>query len=93
MNRYPLWKYALLGIALLVGLLYTVPNLYGESPAVQVSSGKATLKLDASIVPRIEQALGAAGLMHTGRRGPGLACAGRPRPAFNHRRRRDHRHQ
>ena len=57
MNRYPLWKYALLAISLLVGLLYTVPNLYGESPAVQVSSGKATLKLDASAATRVQQAL------------------------------------
>ena len=57
MNRYPLWKYALLGIALLVGLLYTVPNLYGESPAVQVSSGKATLKLDAGTATKVQQAL------------------------------------
>jgi preprotein translocase subunit SecD len=62
MNRYPLWKYALLGIALLVGLLYTVPNLYGESPAVQVSSGKATLKLDASAATRVQQALTQAAL-------------------------------
>ena len=62
MNRYPLWKYAILLAALLVGLVYTLPNFYGEAPAVQVSSGKATLKLDASIVGRIEQALGAAGV-------------------------------
>jgi preprotein translocase subunit SecD len=62
MNRYPLWKYAILLVALLVGLVYTLPNFYGEAPAVQVSSGKATLKLDASIVGRIEQALGAAGV-------------------------------
>jgi hypothetical protein len=57
MNRYPWWTYTILGIALLVGPLYTVPNLYGEAPAVQVSSGKATLKLDATLVPRIEQVL------------------------------------
>ena len=57
MNRYPLWKYVMLGFALLVGLLYTVPNLYGEAPAVQVSSGKATLKLDASTTTRVQQAL------------------------------------
>jgi preprotein translocase subunit SecD len=62
MNRYPLWKYLLLAFALVVGLLYTLPNFYGEAPAVQVSSGKATLKLDASIVPRIESALGAANI-------------------------------
>ncbi len=62
MNRYPLWKYALLAVALVVGLLYTVPNLYGESPAVQVSSGKATLKLDASAATRVQQALTQAAL-------------------------------
>lgn len=62
MNRYPWWKYLILGIALLVGLVYTLPNFYGEAPAVQVASGKATLKVDAGLVPRIEQALGAAGL-------------------------------
>src|SRR5262245_25296223 len=60
MNRYPLWRYLLLAIALVVGLLYTLPNFYGEAPAVQVSSGKATLKLDAAIVPRIQSALTAA---------------------------------
>src|SRR5512145_1825659 len=62
MNRYPLWKYAVLGVALIVGLLYTLPNFYGEAPAVQVSSGKATVKLDAGIVPRIEAALNAASI-------------------------------
>ena len=62
MNRYPLWKYAILAVALLVGLLYTLPNLYGEAPAVQVSSAKATLKADPAMVQRIEQVLAAAGL-------------------------------
>jgi preprotein translocase subunit SecD len=62
MNRYPLWKYAILGIALLIGLLYTLPNLFGEAPAVQVSSAKATLKVDGGLVPRIEQLLKQAGI-------------------------------
>ncbi len=62
MNRYPWWKYAILAVALLVGLIYTLPNFYGEAPAVQISSGKVTLKLDASLVPRVEQALAAAGV-------------------------------
>jgi preprotein translocase subunit SecD len=61
MNRYPLWKYLLMAVALVVGVLYTLPNFYGEAPAVQVSSGKVTLKLDAGIVPRIEAALQRAG--------------------------------
>ena len=62
MNRYPWWKYAILLIALVVGVLYAVPNLYGEAPAVQVSSGKATLKIDASLVSRVEATLKQAGL-------------------------------
>ncbi len=62
MNRYPLWKYAILAVALIVGLIYTLPNFFGEAPAVQVSSGKATLKVDAALVPRVEQALRGAGL-------------------------------
>jgi preprotein translocase subunit SecD len=62
MNRYPWWKYALLAVVLLAGLLYTVPNFYGEAPAVQVSSGKATVKVEAAMVQRVQQALAAAGL-------------------------------
>ena len=62
MNRYPLWKYAILLIALVVGLVYTLPNLFGEAPAVQVSSGKVTVKLDPSLAPRIEEILAKAGL-------------------------------
>jgi len=62
MNRFSWWKYAILGVALLVGLLYTVPNLYGEAPAVQVSSGKATVKVQADLAVRVQQALDAAGL-------------------------------
>jgi preprotein translocase subunit SecD len=62
MNRYPLWKYATLLVALVVALIYTLPNFFPEAPAVQVSSGKATLKLDSSLVPRIERILADAGL-------------------------------
>jgi preprotein translocase subunit SecD len=62
MNRYPWWKYLILLVALVVGVLYAVPNLYGEAPAVQVSSGKATLKIDAGLVTRVESTLQAAGL-------------------------------
>jgi preprotein translocase subunit SecD len=67
MNRYPLWKNLLIGIVLLWGLLYTLPNFYGEVPAVQVSSGKATLKMDsANALPQLEASLKAAGIAHDG---------------------------
>ena len=62
-NRYPVWKYAILLVALLVGLVYALPNLFPEAPAVQISSAKATLKLDSTLEPRIEQILKGAGLM------------------------------
>ena len=62
MNRYPLWKYAILLVALLVGVIYTLPNLFGEAPAVQVSSARATVKVDASLVVRVQQVLEVAGL-------------------------------
>jgi len=62
MNRYPVWKYAIILIVLLVGAVYTLPNFFGEAPAVQVSSAKATVKVDASTLARVEQALDAAQL-------------------------------
>ena len=66
MNRYPLWKYIIVAIALMLGFIYTLPNFYGESPAVQVSSAKATLKVDAKTQTRVEETLKAAGIAHEG---------------------------
>jgi preprotein translocase subunit SecD len=62
MNRYPLWKYAILAVALIVGLLYTLPNFFGEAPAVQVSAGRSAVKVVAADVERVNQALAAAGV-------------------------------
>ncbi|GMV48449.1 MAG: protein translocase subunit SecD [Pseudomonadota bacterium] len=62
MNRYPWWKYAILGLALVIGVLYTLPNFYGEAPAVQVSGGKATARVDAATAERVRQALAAAAI-------------------------------
>ena len=62
MNRYPVWKYAILVIALLVAIVYTLPNLFGEAPAVQVSSLKSATKVDSTTVVRIQDALKAAGI-------------------------------
>jgi preprotein translocase subunit SecD len=57
MNRYPWWKYTILAVTLLVGLLYTAPNFFGEAPAVQVSAGKSTVRVDASTLERVNAAL------------------------------------
>lgn len=62
MNRYPLWKYLVIAFALVLGVLYTLPNFFGESPAVQISSAKATIKVDAGLVTRVEQILQANGM-------------------------------
>lgn len=54
MNRYPLWKYLVIAVALLFGLFYTLPNFFGEVPAVQVSPVKATLKVDENLLKQVE---------------------------------------
>ena len=66
MNRYPLWKYIIVAVALLMGFIYTLPNFYGESPAVQVSSTKATIKVDDKSRARVEETLSSATITHDG---------------------------
>ena len=62
MNRYPIWKYAIILIALVLGAVYTLPNFFGEAPAVQVSSAKVTVKVDSSTLARVEETLKTAGI-------------------------------
>ena len=66
MNRYPLWKNATVLIALVLGLLYTLPNFFGEAPAVQVASVKSTHKVDARLMTQVEAALKAASIAPQG---------------------------
>src|SRR5213593_607787 len=66
MNRYPLWKYVLIAVALIVGVLYTLPNIFPEVPAVQVSTSKSGVKVDASTLQTIEEALKAANISYRG---------------------------
>jgi preprotein translocase subunit SecD len=62
MNRYPWWKYLIIAVALIIGTIYTLPNFFGEAPAVQLSAGKATIKLSTDDVGRVESVLQAAGV-------------------------------
>ncbi|MBC7683983.1 MAG: protein translocase subunit SecD, partial [Bdellovibrionales bacterium] len=62
MNRYPAWKYVLIVIALLLGALYTAPNYFADSPALQVTTGKTTLKVNSDTAKRVEDALKAANM-------------------------------
>ena len=66
MNRYPTWKYILVAVVVLIGLLYTIPNFYGESPAVQISPAKATLKADAALLKKVEATLQLADIKFNG---------------------------
>ena len=66
MNRYPIWKYIAMLVSLVLGLLYTLPNFYGEAPAVQVSSGKAIIKVEAAMMGRVEAILKRASIEPTG---------------------------
>ena len=66
MNRFPAWKYALIGLTILLAFLFTLPNFFGEAPAVQISSNKTTVKVDAALLARVEGVLSAAQMAHTG---------------------------
>ena len=62
MNRYPIWKYLIILFALVISILYTIPNFFGESPAIQVSPGKATVKVTDATMAKVEDALRSAGI-------------------------------
>jgi len=64
-NRYPTWGYALIALAVVAAFLYTLPNFFGESPAVQVSSARATVRVDSAAMARVEEVLKKAGIPHT----------------------------
>lgn len=57
MNRYPIWKFVLIGTVFIIGLLYTIPNFFGESPAVQISPAKSSLKVDQALLQKVEDTL------------------------------------
>ena len=66
MNRYPLWKYIVIAVALLIGGLYSLPNFFGEAPALQVSSAKPTIKVDLATQSRVEKILSEDSIDNTG---------------------------
>jgi preprotein translocase subunit SecD len=66
MNRYPLWKYITVIVVVALGFLYSLPNLFGEQPAVQVSSARPTVKVDPAALTRVEEILTTAKIQHRG---------------------------
>lgn len=57
MNRYPVWKYILIAVVVLLGALYTAPNYFGQTPALQVTSGKSTVKVTSALATQVEELL------------------------------------
>ena len=78
MNRYPLWRYLLVAGLLLISVIYTLPNFFGEVPAVQVSPLKVTAKIDAAVMGTVEQTLKASGIALVCAARRGLPVARRP---------------
>ncbi|HEY0663973.1 MAG TPA: protein translocase subunit SecD, partial [Thiobacillaceae bacterium] len=66
MNRFPLWKYLLIGVTLVVAFLYTLPNFFGEVPAVQVSPVRTTVKVDTALLGQVESLLKASNVGYSG---------------------------
>ena len=66
MNRYPVWKYILIAVTILLGALFTAPNYFGESPAVQVTSGKSTVKMTSDMAAKVADVLTREGIANDG---------------------------
>lgn len=66
MNRYALWKYLIIAVSLLLGLLYTLPNFFGESPAVQISPLRASSQADTVLLQQVEDSLKSANIQNDG---------------------------
>ena len=66
MNRYSLWVYVTVATALVIGFIYALPNFYGETPAVQISSARATVRVDPQVLKRAEEALAKGNVASTG---------------------------
>ncbi|WP_277372728.1 protein translocase subunit SecD [Pseudomonas sp. AA-38] len=63
LNRYPLWKYLLILAVLAVGLVYSIPNLYPDDPAVQISGASTALSVEQADLDRASKALQEAGIV------------------------------
>ena len=57
MNRYPLWKYLLIAVLVVLSCLYTIPNFYGETPAVQISTNRQAIQINDDLAQKVNAAL------------------------------------
>jgi preprotein translocase subunit SecD len=56
LNKYPLWKYVLIALVMVIGLLFALPNIYGEDPALQISANRGAT-VDEALVEKVDGAL------------------------------------
>ncbi len=66
MNRYPLWKYLIIVVALFIGVIYSIPNLFGEAPAIQIAGARAGSKVDLNVQQLVESKLTSASIVSSG---------------------------
>ena len=66
MNRFPIWKYLLIALVLITATIYTLPNFFGETPAVQISSTRQSTPVDTALMARIETTLKQQGIAPQG---------------------------
>lgn len=66
MNRYPLWKYLLIAFLVIISCIYTIPNFYGETPAVQISTNRQAITIDDALAQKINSALKTANIQTDG---------------------------
>ena len=62
MNRYPLWKYLLIAFTVVLAVIYSLPNLFGETPAVQVSTNRQSIIINSQTEAKVAAALKAANI-------------------------------
>ena len=62
LNKYPLWKYLLIAVVLIVSLIYSAPNLYPDDPAIQISGASSAQTIAQADLDRISKALAEAGI-------------------------------
>lgn len=62
LNRYPLWKYLLIAMIVVLGFVYSLPNLYPDDPAIQISGASSSTQLEQSVLDRATAALVEAGI-------------------------------
>jgi preprotein translocase subunit SecD len=66
MNRYPIWKYILIVVVVLLGALYTAPNYFGQTPALQITSAKSTVKVTSALATQVDTLLKQANVKNDG---------------------------